>query len=105
MFLVEIPGDVEYNLGRISDFLRNSYLSVPYGHSGSGSSIPGASPSGSDDGSMREGNEEAWHHYLLVTVTPDNPYSLSNVRKRGYQIRKTKEKYGGSLRHILCKEV
>ena len=32
--------------------------------------------------------------YLLATVHPDNPYSLSNVQKRGYGIRATKEKYG-----------
>ena len=43
--------------------------------------------------------------YLLATVHPDNPYSLSNVQKRGYGIRATKEKYGRSLRHILCKEI
>ena len=43
--------------------------------------------------------------YLLATVHPGNPYSLSNVQKRGYGIRATKEKYGRSLRHILCKEI
>lgn len=43
--------------------------------------------------------------YLLATVHPDNTYSLSNVQKRGYQIVKTKEKYGGLIRHILCKEI
>lgn len=43
--------------------------------------------------------------YLLATVHPDNRYSLDNVRKRGYQIMATKEKYGGLQRHILCKKI
>lgn len=41
--------------------------------------------------------------YALATVSPDNPYSLENCAKLGYQIAATKKMYGGLLRHILLK--
>lgn len=57
---------------------------------------------------MTKGEEIAaaeGYKYLLCTVSPDNPYSLNNALKRGFEIVKTKEKYGGFMRHILCKKV
>ena len=57
---------------------------------------------------MTKGEEiavEEGYKYLLCTVSPDNPHSLNNALKRGFKIIKTKEKYGGFMRHILCKKV
>lgn len=49
--------------------------------------------------------KENGYRYLLCTVHPENRFSLHNVLKQGYQIKMTKEKYGGFLRHILLKEI
>ena len=57
---------------------------------------------------MAKGEEIAiaeGYKHLLCTVSPDNPYSLNNALKRGFEIVKTKEKYGGFMRHILYKKV
>ena len=57
---------------------------------------------------MAKGEEIAvseGYKHLLCTVSPDNPYSLNNALKRGFKIVKTKEKYGGFMRHILYKKV
>jgi|GEM_PF-486522 len=105
-FLVEIPGDVEYNLGKDLGFSKEQLLVSA--HMDTAVVDPLYRGHHLQDRMMEACEKEMKKrgiHYLLVTVHPDNPYSLSNVRKRGYQIRKTKEKYGGSLRHILCKEV
>lgn len=45
------------------------------------------------------------YRYLTATIHPDNRYSLHNALKQGYEIVNTKEKYGGYLRHILCKKL
>lgn len=42
---------------------------------------------------------------LLCTVHPDNCYSVHNVLKQGYTIEKKLEKYGGSLRYIMRKDL
>ena len=43
--------------------------------------------------------------YLCCTVHPDNESSLRSVLSQGYRIAKTCEKYGGSPRHILVREL
>ncbi len=45
------------------------------------------------------------YRWLMTTISPDNPASLRSAVKAGYTILTTKEKYGGCLRHILCKPV
>lgn len=47
--------------------------------------------------------KQTGYRYLMCTVHPENHYSLNNMRSCGYRILMTKEKYGGMLRHILCK--
>ncbi|MBO5130057.1 MAG: GNAT family N-acetyltransferase [Oscillospiraceae bacterium] len=42
---------------------------------------------------------------LLCTIHPDNRYSVQNVLKQGYTIEKKLEKYGGSIRYILRKDL
>lgn len=41
--------------------------------------------------------------YLTGTIHPDNKYSLNNALIQNYKVVKTKEKYGGRIRHIILK--
>ncbi len=43
--------------------------------------------------------------YAMCTVSPDNPWSLSNMLACGYEIVKTCQKYGGRQRHILFRRL
>ncbi len=43
--------------------------------------------------------------YLLATVAPANLPSLKSFQACCYEIRGTKEKYGGVIRHILSKKI
>lgn len=43
--------------------------------------------------------------YLMCTVHPENVYSLGNMQRYGYVVKKTTECYGGLIRHILLKEI
>ena len=43
------------------------------------------------------------YRYLMATVSPDNPASYLTFEKCGYQLIKTKEKYGGLSRRIYLK--
>jgi len=56
---------------------------------------------------MRKVQEESVpkYRYYLATVSPDNPASFTTLEKQGYVCRMTKEKYGGLLRRIYCKQV
>lgn len=105
-FLVEIPGDVSYNLGRDLEFTKEQLMESA--HMDTAAVDPLYRGHQLQDRMMEACEEEMKRRgirYLLATVHPDNPYSLANVQKRGYEIRATKEKYGKSLRHILCKEI
>jgi ribosomal protein S18 acetylase RimI-like enzyme len=43
--------------------------------------------------------------HVLCTISPKNYYSLYNTLQWGFSIREIKEKYGGLLRYILCKNI
>lgn len=43
--------------------------------------------------------------YLMCTIHPENIYSLQNMQRHGYEVKKTVRCYGGLLRHILLKEL
>lgn len=45
------------------------------------------------------------YKYFMSTVSPDNPASYRSLEKSGYELVKTKEKYGGLLRRIYLKKV
>ena len=45
------------------------------------------------------------YRWLLCTISPRNAASLRSAEKAGYTVLMTKEKYGGHLRHILCKPI
>lgn len=41
----------------------------------------------------------------MVTIGPENTYSLHNLMKEGYEIIDTRPMYEGAMRHILRKEL
>ena len=41
----------------------------------------------------------------LVTIAPDNEYSLHNLLESGYEIIETRPLYEGAVRHILRKKL
>ena len=43
--------------------------------------------------------------HLGATVSPANPYSLSNALACGFTIRARREMYGGFDRYLLAKEL
>ena len=43
------------------------------------------------------------YRYLMATVSPDNPYSLRNLRQLDYDIVCRCEKYGGKERYVVAK--
>lgn len=45
------------------------------------------------------------YHYLLATVSPDNPASFKTLETNGFKHVVTKEKYGGFFRRIYCKKI
>ena len=45
------------------------------------------------------------YRYLCCTIHPDNKYSLNSALSLGYEIKTTREKYGGYLRAVLMKEL
>ncbi len=45
------------------------------------------------------------YKYLMCTIHPENLASLNNALALGYEVVKTKAKYGGMLRHILKKNL
>lgn len=49
--------------------------------------------------------KEQGYCYLLGTAHPENQASVKSFLKLGYQHKKTKEKYGGLLRGVFCKEL
>lgn len=52
-----------------------------------------------EDAAARMGAKEA-----LVTIGPDNSYSLNNLLDSGYEIVTTRPLYEGAVRHILRKQ-
>lgn len=106
LFLVDIPGEKEENMGFDLGYTKEQRSVTAH------MDIAAVRPQYRGyhlQRRMMEVCEEEMKRrgfrYLLATVHPDNIYSLSNVQRRGYEIMKTKEKYGGLLRHILCKEL
>ena len=53
-----------------------------------------------EEAAVEHGAEEA-----LVTIAPDNEYSLNNLLESGYEIVDTRPLYEGAMRHILSKRL
>lgn len=49
--------------------------------------------------------DPARFRYLMCTVHPDNVYSLHNMQKLGYEVKKTVTCYGNNIRNVLLKEI
>jgi ribosomal protein S18 acetylase RimI-like enzyme len=45
------------------------------------------------------------YQHVLGTISPGNYYSLSNMLHLGFVIREIKEKYGGKLRYIIYNDI
>lgn len=103
-FLVKEP-EPDENLGAYLDFDREKLARVAV----MDSAVVGSAWRGNGlQGKMLEKAEEFLDKekfiYLMCTIHPDNKYSLHNMQKHGYEVKKTTECYGGLIRHILLKE-
>ena len=43
--------------------------------------------------------------YSFATVSPENTASLKSLKRNGYQVMTTKEKYEGLIRCVMMKEL
>ena len=106
VFIAEIPGRSETNLGRHIHFTEEQLLQVAH----------------MDTAAVRadcRGHALQWRlmeaaeadlkargfRYLMCTVHPDNPYSRGNLVNMGYRRVWQGLKYGGKLRDVMLKEV
>lgn len=105
-FLVDIPAEDERNMGYDLGYTKEQRAFTA--HMDMAVVSPSFRGYHLQDLMMEKCEEELKERgfvYLMATVHPDNRYSLQNVIKRGYKIMATKEKYGGLIRHILCKKI
>lgn len=106
IFTIAFPGTDESNLGRD---LGMEEEKLPYvAHMDYAAILPEYRGNHLQYQLMQMGEEELQiigYRYLMCTVHPDNRYSMKNVLQQGYQVMKTKEKYGGLIRNILLKEL
>ncbi|MED9966116.1 MAG: GNAT family N-acetyltransferase [Blautia sp.] len=104
-FLVKEP-ELSENLGLYLDFGEESLGKVAV----MDSAVVGSAWRGKDlQGKMLEKAEEVLDRerfsFLMCTVHPDNLYSLRNMQRHGYEVKKTVKCYGGLTRYILLKEI
>lgn len=104
-FAIDYPGLREYNLGHEIGLTEEERLQTAH------MDTVGVRPEYRGQHLMArllEAAEEQLagtrYRHLMCTIHPDNHYSLDNMRRHGYQIVATKEKYGGLPRHILYKK-
>lgn len=105
-FMVDFPGDSPKNLAADLGFSRNEWGLAA--HMDSAAVLPGLRGRGLMSAMLVKAEEELSRRgfcHLLATVHPDNPYSLNNMLRNGYEIGATMEKYGGLKRHILYKRL
>lgn len=103
-FMVHFPGLSENNLGRELGFSDEQLLRSA--HMDSAAVLPGYRGHKLQARLCLLAEEELkkrGFRHLLCTVHPDNRFSLENMQKNGYEIKKTMLKYGGLPRHILLK--
>lgn len=104
--IVHLPGETPDNLGYDAGLPREE---IPYvGHMDSAAVREEYRGHGIQRMMMMEGEiqlKRRGYRYAMATVSPDNPYSLENCRKLGYQTAAAKRKYGGLLRLIVMKNL
>ncbi|MDO4266401.1 MAG: GNAT family N-acetyltransferase [Eubacteriales bacterium] len=106
VFLADIPGLKEYNLGRHLDFSEDKLKLVA--HMDTAAVLPECRGHRLQQRLMLAAEEElrqAGYKYLLCTVHPNNPYSHGNLEKMGYRAVWQGLKYGGKLRDIMRKDI
>ncbi len=54
---------------------------------------------------LEESARRSGFKWLSVTVSPNNPWSLNNCKKCGYEEKKILRKYGGLTRVLLAKKI
>ena len=106
-FMVDFPGETRRNLGRYLGLEGRELNEVV--HMDSAAVLPQYRGSRLQEQMMKEAEEildqTGRHRYRMATVHPENIYSLNNMKKRGYTILTTVQKYGGLPRHIMWKKV
>ena len=104
-FLVKVPR-LEENLGTFLDFTEEELEKVLVMDS---AAVDRRYRGNGLQGRMLEAAERmavpGKYKYLMCTVHPENKYSLQNMQKHGYEIKRTVYCYGGLKRHILLKKL
>ena len=105
-FLVRFPKEEEDNLGRDIGLSHEEQMKVAHMESAvvlpkyRGHHLQGRMLEFAENCLDKES-----YHYLMATVSPQNPASKNTLLKAGYQEILTKEKSGGLVRNILLKEI
>lgn len=105
-FIFRYPGLSEDNLGRDIGINENRLNQVV--HMESAVVLPKYRGRGLQLAMLKYAEElidKSKYKYLMATVSPNNPWSYNSFEKNGYELKVTKEKYGGLMRRIYLKEV
>lgn len=103
-FMVRYPGQEEDNLGRDLGLNQEELNRVV--HMESAVVLPEYRGRGLQRAMLKYAEEridQSKYRYLMATVSPDNPHSYHSLEKSGYELKLTKEKYGGFMRRIYMK--
>jgi len=104
-FLCEYPGNSEDNLGRDIMLPESALDSVVHAETAVVlSKYRGNSLQARMLRLAEKLIDKKKYHYLLATVSPDNPASFKTLETNGFRHIMTKEKYGGFFRRIYCKK-
>jgi len=105
-FLCKYPGDSEDNLGKDIILPKSGLDSVV--HAETAVVLPEYRGNALQAKMLRLAEkliDKKKYHYLLATVSPDNPASFKTLETNGFKHVVTMEKYGGFFRRIYCKKI
>ncbi len=106
IFLTEVPGMSEENLGR--DICLSEEELPKVAHMDTAAVLPKYRGHHLQYLLMQAAEEDLrsqGFRYLMCTIHPENHASLNTALRQGYRIMTEKEKYGGYRRAILLKEL
>ena len=106
IFIIRYPKKADDNLGKDIELSDTELLKVV--HMESTAVLPEYRGNRLQEKMLRYAEgfiDKKKYHYLMATVSPDNPASYLTFENCGYQLMQTKEKYGGLLRQIYLKYV